>query len=110
MDPLNIGDVIMLPAGLSVYHNQLKQVVKVDAPFRVVVESNRKILPFQLTGVEAHFEESYMIKGRALLPDGNYDPHGALYTIAQYGDFRPEFVLPVESHAVLWTMRQIFAV
>lgn len=110
MDLLDIGDVIEIPAGVHVYHNQLKTALKLDVPVRVVVEGNRKVLPFQLTGVEAHFEECGMLKARALLPDGNYDPHGALFSIAQYGDFRPEFVLPADSLKVLWKMRQIFAV
>lgn len=109
-DPIEIGSVILLPIGLHAYHNQLKTVLRLESEVRVVVESNRKVLPFQQTGVEAHFEETYMLKVRALLPDGNYDPSGALYTVAQYGDFRPEFILPVESHKVLWKMRQIFAV
>lgn len=108
MTPLNIGEVILLPVGLHAYHNQLKTVLTIESAIRVVVESNRKVLPFQLTGVEAHFEESYMVKVRALLPDGNYDPNGSLYTVAQYGDFRPEFILPLESQTVLWKMHQVF--
>lgn len=105
---LEIGSVLWLPAGLHVYHNQMKQVIKLESPIRVVVESNRKVLPFQQTGVEAHFEETYMLKARALLPDGNYDQHGAHYTFAQYGDFRPEFILPKEANVVLWKMKQTF--
>lgn len=109
IDPLNIGDVIELPVGLHCYHNQGQEVLIIKNPVRVVVESNRKVLPFQLTGVEAHFEECYMFKARALNTDGSYHPEGALLTVAQYGDFRPEFILPPEAAKVLFRMRQTFA-
>jgi hypothetical protein len=108
IDPLNIGDVIEIPAGLRVYHNQGKEIIEVRSPVRVVIEANRKVLPFQQTGVEAHFEECYMLKARALNPDGSYHPEGALLTFAQYGDFRPEFLLPEGSNKVLWRMKQSF--
>lgn len=108
MDLLNIGEVIELPIGLRVYHNQGKEVQTILNPVQVVVESNRKVLPFQQTGVEAHFEETYMVKARALHPNGEYNPEGALLTFAQYGDFRPEFILPDKPNMVLRRMKQTF--
>lgn len=108
MDLLDIGDVIELPVGMRVYHNQGREVQTILNPVQVVIESNRKVLPFQLTGVEAHFEECGMLKGRALLPNGDYNPQGALLTFAQYGDFRPEFILPDVPNIVLRRMKQTF--
>lgn len=108
LDPLNIGDVIELPAGMLCYHNQGKELLELKNPVRVVIESNRRVLPFQQTGVEAHFEECYMLKARALNKDGSYHAEGALLTFAQSGDFRPEFILPAGANQVLWRMKQTF--
>lgn len=108
MVQLHIGDVIELPVGMRVYHNQGKELLEIKNPVQVVVESTRKVLPFQHTGVEAHFEETCMIKARALNPDGSYHPEGALLTFAQYGDFRAEFILPEKPNQVLRRMKQTF--
>ena len=108
MNLLNTGEVIELPAGMKVYHNQEKGILELQVPVVVVVENSRKVLPFQSTGVEAHFEECWMVKARALNVDGTYHPEGALLTFAQYGDFRPEFILPGESNQVLRRMKQTF--
>lgn len=105
---LQVGEVVELPVGLKAYHNQGQEVVEVKEPVNVVVIANRAVLPFQLTGVEAHFEECGIIKARALLPDGSWHPEGALLTFAQYGDFRPEFILPDKPNIVLRRMKQVF--
>jgi hypothetical protein len=85
------GDVVELPAGMKVYHNQ-----------------GEEVLLLQQTGVEAHFEETGMIKARALQPNGEYFPEGALLTFAQYGDFRAEFILPDKPNIVLRKMVRKF--
>lgn len=108
MDLLNIGDVIELPIGMKCYHNQGKEILEIKVPVQVVVEATRKVLPFQLTGVESHFEECYIVKARDLKEDGSYHPEGALLTFAQYGDFRPEFILPARQNQVLRRMQQTF--
>lgn len=105
---LKVGDVLELPEGLKVYHNQGQEVVDLKTPAVVVVISNREILPFQQTGVEAHFEPCGLIKARALQPDGSWHPEGALLTFAQYGDFREEFILPNRPNIVLRRMKQVF--
>lgn len=108
MTPLKTGDVIELPIGMKCYHNQGKEVLEIKEPAQVVVEATRIVLPFQATGVEAHFETTYMVKARALNKDGSYHPEGALLTFAQYGDFRPEFILPDRPNQVLRKMKQTF--
>lgn len=105
---LTVGDVVELPAGMKVYHNQGQQIVDVQTPVNVVVISNRVVLPFQQTGVEAHFEECGIIKARALNPDGTWHGQGALLTFAQYGDFRADFILPDKPNIVLRRMKQRF--
>lgn len=105
---LKVGDVVELPVGMKVYHNQGQEVVELKAPAVVVVVSNREVLPFQQTGVEAHFEPCGILKVRALQPDGEWHPEGALLTIAQYGDFRAEYILPNRPNIVLRRMKQSF--
>jgi hypothetical protein len=102
------GDAVELPAGMKVYHNQGEEVLLLQNPAVVVVEATRVVLPFQQTGVEAHFEETGMIKARALQPNGEYFPEGALLTFAQYGDFRAEFILPDKPNIVLRKMVRKF--
>lgn len=108
MKDLNIGEVVELPVGMMVYHNQGHELVKVETATRVVVEATRKVLPFELTGVEAHFEECFIVKARALHLDGSYHFEGALLTFATRGDFRPEFILPAGSNQVLKVMKRHF--
>jgi hypothetical protein len=105
---LKTGDVVELPVGMFVWHNQANQILEIKEPVVVVVETNRVVLPFQQTGVEAHFEETGMIKARALNPDGSYFAEGALLTFAQYGDFRAELILPDKPSIVLRRMQQTF--
>ncbi len=109
MSLLNIGDVIELPVGMKVYHNQGKELMEIKVPAIVVIVSSREILPFNLTGAEGHFEPTGLLKGRALQPNGEYHPEGALLTFAQYGDFRKEFILPGTPN-ILRRMKQTFAV
>lgn len=105
---LKVGDVVELPVGMKAWHNQAQEILEIQNPVVVVVESNRAVLPFMQTGVEAHFEECGMIKARALQPNGDYFPEGALLTFAQYGDFRAEFILPNKPNIVLRKMKQSF--
>jgi hypothetical protein len=105
MTKLKIGDVVELPVGLKVYHNQGQEILEIQVAANVVVESVR----VSLVGSEDdHFEESYLCDGRALQPDGSYHPEGALLTFAQYGDFRPEFILPDKPNIVLRRMQMTF--
>lgn len=108
MVDLHIGDVIELPVGLMCYHNQGKELTTIKEPVTVVIENTRKILPFEMTGAEGHFEACFIIKARALNADGSYHPEGALLTVAQYGDFRPEFILPEGANKVLRRMSRTF--
>lgn len=105
---LTTGDVVELPVGMTVWHNQGDELLTLQNPAIVVVESTREVLPFRQTGVEAHFELTGMIKARALNPDGTYSREGALLTFAQYGDFRPELILPDKPNIVLRKMRMTF--
>ncbi len=105
---LRVGDVVEIPVGMFAWHNQGQEILEIKTPVVVVVEANRVVLPFQQTGVEAHFEECGMVKARALNPDGSYFAEGAMLTIAQYGDFRPEFILPNKPNIVLRRMQQTF--
>lgn len=105
---LKEGDVVELKVGMKVWHNQGQQILEIQNPAQVVVVANRAVLPFQQTGVEAHFEECGIIKARALQPNGEWHPEGALLTFAQYGDFRAEFILPNEPNIVLRKMKQKF--
>lgn len=108
MTLLRTGDVIELPVGLKVYHNQGKEVLEIKTPALVVVETTRLVAPINITGAEAHFEECYMVKARALNQDGTYHHEGALLTFAQYGDFKPEYILPEQTNQVLRRMKRIF--
>lgn len=105
---LTVGDVVELPVGMQVWHNQAEQILEIQNPVQVVVVANRAVLPFRDTGVEAHFEECGIIKARALQPNGEWHPEGALLTFAQYGDFRAEFILPDKPSIVLRRMKQHF--
>jgi hypothetical protein len=105
MTKLKIGDVVELPVGLKVYHNQGQEVLTIEVPVNVVVESVR----ISVVGSEDdHFEETYMCDARALQPDGTYHKEGALLTLCQYGDFRPEFILPDKPNIVLRKMQLTF--
>ena len=109
LKPLQTGDVVMLPVGLKCYHNQGEEFTTIKEPVTVVVENTRDLEPMNITGVDAHFERCFMVKARALnKADGTYHPEGALLTFAQFGDFRPEFILPVENHAVLRKLKKTF--
>lgn len=107
--PLKTGDVIQLPTGLHCFHNQAGEMTVIKEPVNVVVETARDLEPMAVTGVDAHFERCFMIKARALNPDGTYHPEGALLTVAEQGDFRAEFVLPEANRKVLRTMKKTFA-
>ena len=108
MRELQTGDVIELPAGMKCYHNQEQAVMELKTPVVVVVENTRDLEPFMVSGVEAHFERCFMVKARALNVNGSYHPEGALLTFAQFGDFRPEFILPQASLKVLRRMLKTF--
>lgn len=108
MIDLHIGEVIELPVGMKCYHNQGEEILEIKTPVNVVIVSTRHVLPFQETGVEAHFEKCYMLKARALNPDGSWHKEGALLTFCQYGDFRPEFILPDKPNQVLRRMEMTF--
>lgn len=108
MTELKTGDVLELPAGLNCFHNQRGEMDVLKVPVVVVVETTRKIVPLALSGAEAHFEACFMVKARALNTDGSYHSEGALLTFAQYGDFRPEFILPEKPNTVLRRMHRLF--
>lgn len=108
MTDLKTGDVLELPVGLRCYHNQGMELTEIKTPVIVVVETTRHIEPFSVTGAEGHFERCHIIKARALNPDGSYFPEGALLTFVQYGDFRPEYILPENPKAVLRRMHRTF--
>jgi hypothetical protein len=94
------GDVIVIPAGLKCFHNGTGQITVIDAEIHAVVETTRLIPPMSVTGSDAHFEESYVIRARKLdVSSDAYSPEGALLTIAVRGDFRDEFLLP-NAHVV----------
>lgn len=105
---LTTGSVLQLPVGLRCFHNQGLEVTEIKVPVTVIVENTRHIIPFEASGTDAHFEECYIVKARALHEDGSYHPEGALLTFALYGDFRPEFILPAENRVVLRKMLKTF--
>ena len=105
---LKTGDVIEVPAGMKCYHNQEKGVLELKVSVVAVVENTRDLETFLQSGVDAHFERCLMVKARALNLDGSYHPEGALLTFAQFGDFRPEFILPAASAQVLRRMVKTF--
>jgi hypothetical protein len=106
---LKTGDVIELNVGLKCYHNQNQALTEILEPALVVVETTRDLEPMQVTGVDAHFERCFMVKARALnKANGKYHPEGALLTFAQFGDFRPEFVLPEANAKVLRRLVKAF--
>lgn len=107
IEGLKTGDVIELRPGLRCYHNHLEMMTTISEPTQVVVETTRHVVPISITGVDAHFENCFMVKARQLLPDGAYDPHMPLFTFAQYGDFREEFILPGDT-VVIRRMRRSF--
>jgi len=106
---LKTGDVIALPVGLRCYHNQAMELRVIEESVVVVVENTRNAEPMSVTGAESRFERCYIIKARALNTNGSYHPEGALLTFAQFGDFRPEFILPPEGTKVLRRMIKTFA-
>lgn len=105
MKPLLVGDVLELPVGLRCYHNQGQELTTIQAPVVVVVESAHKTPP---GSEDDHFEECRMVTARALNIDGSYNPEGALLTFAQYGDFRPEYILPEKPNQVLRKLKRTF--
>lgn len=106
MTRLSIGDVIALPVGLTVRHNQADQIEVIENEVNVVVESTWPIVAG--VGGSNHFENGVMIAARALQPNGDYFPEGALLTFAQSGDFRPEFILPDKPNMILRKMHRTF--
>lgn len=106
MTKLQIGEVLELPVGLIVRHNQANQIEVIQNPVVVVVESAWPVNAG--IGGSNHFEDGYMVAARALQPDGSYFPEGALLTFAQAGDFRAEFILPDKPNIVLRKMIRTF--
>lgn len=104
---LSIGDVIQLPVGLMVRHNQANQIQPIAVPTTAVVESTWPVIAG--IGGTNHFEDGVLVAVRALHEDGTYFPEGALLTFATSGDFRPEFILAVDSKTVLRKMIKSFS-
>lgn len=94
MADLRTGDVIVVPVGLKCFHNGIGQMTVIEQEIHAVVEATRLIPPMSVTGSDAHFEETFVVKARKLdLGSDAYSPEGALLTIAVRGDFRPELLL-----------------
>lgn len=108
MTTLQIGDVLQLPVGLMVRHNQANQIIPIAAPATVVVESAWPVIGG--VGGTNHFEDGALVAARALHEDGSYFPEGALLTFATAGDFRPEFILPIDEKTVLRRMTKSFSI
>lgn len=106
MTKLQIGDVVELPVGLQVRHNQAGEILTIQTPVVVVVESAWPVTGG--VGGTNHFEDGYLVAARALQLDGTYFPEGALLTFAQAGDFRPEFILPDKPNMILRRMIRTF--
>lgn len=102
----SIGDVIQLPVGLKVRHNQGNEVTTIQVPVTVVVESTWPVEGG--IGGTNHFEDGQMVAARALHEDGSYHKEGALLTFALSGDFRSEFLLPEANQVVLRKMQKTF--
>lgn len=106
MVKLQIGEVFEIPAGMRVRHSQANELMTIETPVVVVVESAWPIVAG--LGGSNHFEDGYMIAARALNVDGSYFQEGALLILAQSGDFRPEFILPDKPKIVLRRMLRQF--
>lgn len=109
MTDLKTGDVVLLPQGLKCFHNTIKEITELKADIYAVIEVTREILPMSATGADSHFEGAFVIKARQLeTVSGNYSPEGALLTIATRGDFRSEYLLPLENQRVIRRMMKTF--
>lgn len=109
MADLKNGDVILLPKGLKCFHNQLGEVTELKNEIYAVVEVTREIDPMAVTGADGHFEGCFIVKARQLeTVSGLYSPEGALMTIATRGDFRSEYLLPLENQRVIRRMNKTY--